>query len=232
MIHYDLCNWTNDKYCCIFSAPVSNHMTGGDGKYSYPPSPLKLPVTDKAMSCTSSFELPGAKLHHPSPSAAYPQAMTGYPSTEASFPHGYNTAGTTPSSAFSMKQNGEYSTDAYSGYSSAVQGFKGQVTSMPANVVTGVPGQQPLGSSWPFYGLSGRPMSSPVAPSDRSGVKQEVTSHSPPSHHPLLSSFSPKSAWLPSSSDIPATSYSYSSAQVGSTNYATAGFASAGNPYR
>ena len=136
-------------------------MGTADAKFaSYPPSPLKLPVTDKAMSCTSSFDLPGSKLHHPSPANPY-QSMAAY-TTEATFPHSYPTSNT-HSSAFAMKQNGEY-TDSYGGYSSAMQGLKSQVSGMSG---TPVSGQQSLGHSWPFYGLSSRSMTSQMT-SERS----------------------------------------------------------------
>ena len=189
------------------------NMGTADAKFaSYPPSPLKLPVADKAMSCTSSFDLPGSKLHHPSPANPY-QTMT-----EATFPHSYPTS-TTHSSAFAMKQNGDY-TDSYGGYSSAMQGLKSQVSGMSSNPASG---QQSFGHSWPFYGLSSRPMTSQM-PSERTPmVKQEMTSSTSPSHHPLLGSFSPKSAWLPTSSEPQCTSPSFGLSSQVPVTYATSG---------
>ena len=198
-----------------------------DAKFaSYPPSPLKLPVADKAMSCTSSFDLPGSKLHHPSPANPY-QTMAAY-TTEATLAHGY-TSVTTHSSAFTMKQNVEYA-DNYGGYSSAMPGLKSQVNSMSGNPASG---QQSLGCSWPFYGLPSRPMTSQVT-SDRSPiVKQEMTPSPSPSHHPLLGSFSPKSAWLSSSSEPQSTSPSFGLSTQVPVTYASSGhYATTGNPYR
>ncbi len=186
-------------------------------------------MADKAMSCTSSFELPGSKLHHPSPANPYPgMAYT----TEATFPHSYPTA-STHSSAFGMKQNGEYSTDSYGGYSSAMQGLKSQVSGIPGGNPASAAGQQSLGCSWPFYGLPGRSMTSQMTSERTPMVKQEVTSSASPSHHPLLGSFSPKSAWLPSSSEAQCTSPSFGLSNQVPVTYATSGhYASAGNPYR
>ena len=202
-------------------------MGAADAKFaSYPPSPLKLPVTDKAMSCTSSFDLPGSKLHHPSPANPY-QSMAAY-TTEATFPHSYPTT-TTHSSAFAMKQNGDY-TDSYGGYSSAMQGLKSQVSGMSGPPASG---QQSLSHSWPFYGLSSRSMTSQMTSERSPMVKQEMAPSPSPSHHPLLGSFSPKSAWLPSSSEPQCTSPSFGlSSQVPAT-YATSGhYATTANPYR